>query len=308
MAVKRMQLKMWIKTLRAPFFQAVIIPTVLGAAIAWYRTDVFYFGYFLLTIIGVVFINAGTNLVNDYFDHKSRADDINKEFTRFSGGSRAIQDGLISPEKIYLAAIIFFSLAILIGLYLTYIRGWPILIIGSIGVLSGYFYTASPIKIGYRGWGEFLAGLNCGPLISLGSYYIQTQSFSLEALVVSVPVGLLITAILYINEFPDYIYDKASKKETFIVRIRPERAIKGFYLLLIFSYLIIIVGSLIRIIPWLSLISLITIPLAWKAARLLRINYKGGRKLIPAMSNTVTTHLLTGLLLSLSYVIARIFI
>ena len=122
-------IKLWIKALRAPFFQAVIVPTVLGAAIAWYRTGIFYSGYFLLTILGVVFVNAGTNLANDYFDHKSRADDINKEYTPFSGGSRVIQEGLISQEKIYLAAIVSFCPAFLIGLYLSYVRGWAILII-----------------------------------------------------------------------------------------------------------------------------------------------------------------------------------
>ncbi len=297
-------LKLWIKALRAPFFQAVIVPTVLGAAIAWYRTGIFYSGYFLLTILAVVFVNAGTNLANDYFDHKSRADDINKEFTPFSGGSRVIQEGLISQEKIYLAAIFFFALAILIGLYLSYARGWAILIIGIIGVLSGYFYTASPIRIGYRGWGEFLAGLNCGPLVLSGSYYVQTQSFSLEALVISIPVGLLITAILYINQFPDYICDKAAKKDTLIVRMGPERAIKGFYLLLIFTFLVIILAILLGIIPWMSLMALFTVPLAWKAARLARINYKAGRKLIPAMSRTIAIHLMSGLLLSCSYIIA----
>lgn len=96
-------------------------------------------------------MNAGTNLANDYFDHKSRADDINKEVTPFSGGSRVIQEGLISPAKIYQASLIFFCLASLIGLYFTYVRGPVVLIIGIVGVLSGYFYTALPIKIGYLG-------------------------------------------------------------------------------------------------------------------------------------------------------------
>jgi 1,4-dihydroxy-2-naphthoate octaprenyltransferase len=275
------QVKIWLKAMRAPFFQAVIIPSLLGTIIAWYHTGIFYSGYFLLTILGVVFVNAGTNLANDYFDHRSRADDINKNSTPFSGGSRVIQEGLVSPEKIHTASLIFFGLAILIGLYLVYTRGWALLIIGIIGVLSGYFYTASPVRIGYRGWGELLTGLNCGPLVVLGAYYVQAQSFSVEALVVSIPIGFLIAAILYINQFPDYICDKEAKKNTLIVKIGTERAIKGYYFLIFFPYVIIILGSLFGIIHWICLFSLLIFPLSWKSARIAAVNYNGGgRKLM----------------------------
>ena len=102
---------LWIRAMRAPFFQAVIIPVLLGTAVAWYETGIFFIWYFLLAFLGVVCVNAGTNLANDYFDHKSRADDINKEVTPFSGGARVIQEGLISPAKIYQASWIFFWLA-----------------------------------------------------------------------------------------------------------------------------------------------------------------------------------------------------
>jgi len=303
-----MQLKLWIRATRAPFFQAVIIPAFLGAAVAWYETGLFFIWYFLLAVIGVVCLNAGTNLANDYFDHKSRADDINKEATRFSGGARVIQEGLISPAKIYQASLIFFCLVALIGLYLTYTRGLVVLIIGIVGVLSGYFYTASPIRIGYRGWGELLVGLNCGPLVVLGAYYVQAQTLSVAALFVSVPVGLLITAVLYINQFPDYTPDKLSEKRTLVVKIGRERALKGFYLLVIFAYLFIILGVIMRIIPWIGLVSLFTFPLAWKAIKTARSNYTDTKGLIPAMSNTVATHLITGLLLSFGYIMARMFI
>ncbi len=303
-----MQLKLWIRATRAPFFQAVIIPAFLGAAVAWYETGLFFIWYFLLAVIGVVCLNAGTNLANDYFDHKSRADDINKEATRFSGGARVIQEGLISPAKIYQASLIFFCLAGLIGLYLTYARGLVVLIIGIVGILSGYFYTASPIRIGYRGWGELLVGLNCGPLVVLGAYYVQAQTLSVAALFVSVPVGLLITAVLYINQFPDYTPDKLSEKRTLVVKIGRERALKGFYLLVIFAYLFIILGAIIRIVPWMGLVSLLTFPFAWKAIKTAHSNYTDTKGLIPAMSNTVTTHLITGLLLSFGYIMARMFI
>jgi len=308
---KAIRIKLWLKAMRAPFFQAVIIPTILGTVIAWSQEDIFYLRYFLLALLGIIFINAGTNLANDYFDHKSRADDINEEFTPFSGGSRVIQEGLISPQRVHIVALLFLGLASLIGLYLTYARGIGILLIGIVGILSGYFYTASPVRVGYRGWGEILTGLNCGPLVVLGAYYVQTKTLSPEALVASIPVGILITAILYINQFPDYKCDKTAKKGTLVVRMGPKRAIIGFYLLLISAYLSIILGCFLGIIPKMCLISLLTFPLAWKAIKVASSNYTNTKGLIPAMSNTIAIHLTVGLLLSFGYVadkIVRIFI
>ena len=293
--------------MRAPFFQAVIVPSLLGTAIAWYRTGKFYWQYFLLATLAVVFINAGTNLTNDYFDHQSRSDDINREATPFSGGSRVIQENLISPGRIYRTSLIFFGLAALIGLYLTFARGLLVLVIGILGVLSGYFYTASPIRIGYRGWGELVVGLNCGPLVVAGAYYVQAQTSSLEALFISIPVGLLIAAVLYINEFPDHACDKVAGKNTLIVIMGRERARKGFYSLLLGTYLFIILGTILRIVPWTVIVSLLTFPLAWKAMKIVHSNYSSTQELIPAMSSTVTIHLSVGILLSFGYILARIF-
>jgi len=217
-----------------------------------------------------------------------------------------IQENLISPGKMYRFSLLFFALAAVIGLYLTFARGLLLLIIGIIGVLIGYFYTASPIKLGYRGWGEFVAGLGCGPLVVLGAYYVQAQTLSLEALFISIPVGLLIAAVLYINEFPDYACDKKAGKNTLIVRIGRERARKGFYSLLLIAYLFIILAAILKIVPWTVLISLLTFPLAWKSMKVAHSNYASTQGILPAMSGTVTIHLGVGLLLSVGYVLAKI--
>lgn len=301
------RIKMWLKAMRAPFFQAVIIPSILGTVIAWSKAGIFHPGYFVLATLGAVFVNAGTNLANDYFDHQSHADDINPEVTPFGGGSRVIQEGLLPPRRVYLASLVFLGLASLIGLYLTYMRGLAILVIGMIGVLSGYFYTAPPIKVGYRGWGELLVGMNCGPLVVQGTYYVQTGTLSLEVFLVSIPVGLLITAVLWINQFPDYKYDKKAGKGTLVARVGLKRSLIGYYLLLTFSYLFIILASFLGIIPKICLISTLTIPLAWKAIRVANSNYTNTKGLIPAMSTTISIHLTVGLLLSSGYILTRIF-
>jgi 1,4-dihydroxy-2-naphthoate polyprenyltransferase len=302
------QFVLWLRALRAPFFQAVIISVALGTAIAWQQTRVFHFGYFLLALIGVIFIHAGTNLSNDYFDHKSRADDKNKGFTPFSGGSRVIQDGLISARKILIAAILFFFLASVIGFYLTAMRGWSVLIIGIIGVLSGYLYTASPVKFVYRGWGELVVALNCGPLIVMGAYYVQVQHLSWRVLLASLPIGLLTAGILYINQFSDYDADKAAGKQTLVVKLGLLRAVYGYYLLLGSVFIIIAITSLMGLLPRLSLACLVALPFAIRAAQILRVNYAGGKKMIPAMASNIFTHLLVGVLLSSSYIVTGIMI
>jgi 1,4-dihydroxy-2-naphthoate octaprenyltransferase len=306
--VRGMRLGLWIRALRAPFFQAVVIPSLLGVAAAWYHTGLFHLGYFILALVGVVCVNAGTNLANDYFDHKSGADELNPEHTRFSGGSRVIQEGLMSPGTFLYGSLAFFALAVAIGLYLVHARGWGVLFIGLIGVASGYFYTALPLKIGYRGWGELLAGLNCGPLVVLGAFYVQTRTLSPAVFVASLPIGLLIAAILYINQFSDYEADKAANKANLIVKMGPQRALKGFYFLLMGAYSVTILGCVLGLIPWLGLVSLLTVPIAWRSARIAGEYHAtgSGEKMLPAMAGTVVTHLLTGLLLSGGYLAAGV--
>lgn len=301
-----MRVKIWLRALRAPFFQASIIPVVLGTSVAWYKTGVFYPGYFLVALLGAVSLHAGANLTNDYFDHKTGADDLNQQPTPFSGGSRVIQQGLITPQAIYRASLLFLGLGSLAGMYLVWTRGWPILVIGLIGVLSAYYYTSGPLKIGYRGFGELLVGLNFGPLMVLGAYFVQAAKFSMDAFAASLPVGLLIAAILYINEFPDYNADKAAGKKTLIVKIGPEKAVKGYYFLLTLAYLFIVAGSLTGMIPWAGLLCLGTLPLAYKSIKMTRKNYADTKAITPAMANTVGLHLAMGLLLSAAYLVTPI--
>jgi len=301
-----MRVKIWLRALRAPFFQASIIPVVLGTSVAWYKTGVFYPGYFLVALLGAVSLHAGANLANDYFDHKTGADELNQQPTPFSGGSRVIQQGLITPQTIYRASLLFIGLGSLAGMYLVWTRGWPILVIGLIGVLSAYYYTSGPLKIGYRGFGELLVGLNFGPLMVLGAYFVQAANFSMDAFAASLPVGLLIAAILYINEFPDYNADKAAGKKTLIVKIGPEKAVKGYYFLLTLAYLSIVAGSLTGMIPWAGLLCLATLPLAYKSIKMTRKNYADTKAITPAMANTVGLHLAMGLLLSAAYLVTPI--
>lgn len=299
------KLKVWLKAIRAPFLTATIIPIVLGAVVAWAQYDAFHWGYFALTLIGGIFIHIGVNLSNDYFDHLSRNDWNNQTPTPFSGGSRVIQDGVIKPYQILMVALISFALGSLIGLYLNYtLPGNVILYIGIIGVFLGFFYTGKPIQIGYKGLGlgELATGLGFGPVMVVGSYYVQTQQLTPIPFLVSVPVALLIALVLYINEFPDYEADKSVNKKTLPVILGRERAAYLFYGLLLSTYLYTIILVILGIIPVFGLITILTFPLAVKIIKVTMAHKDKPFELIPANASTIMVHLSFGAGLIIAYV------
>jgi 1,4-dihydroxy-2-naphthoate octaprenyltransferase len=246
-------------------------------------------------------------MANDYFDHRSGNDEKNQYPTPFSGGSRVIQEGLLPPRSMLVVSISFFVLSWIIGLYLnSVVAGNIILVLGLIGTLAGFFYTAAPLRIGYTGLGEFIVGLCFGPLVVLGSYYVQTENLSWHVVLSSLPVGILITAVLYINEFPDYEADKAVAKHTLVVRLGCRRAVKVYYILIIASYLTLLLGILLRTIPLLTLSGFLTVPIAWRAINISRRHYANPTGLIPAMGQTILLHFLMGIFLCGGVVLHRV--
>ncbi|HLD35392.1 MAG TPA: 1,4-dihydroxy-2-naphthoate octaprenyltransferase [Planctomycetota bacterium] len=300
------KLKIWLKAIRAPFLTATIIPIVLGAVIGWAEINTFHWWYFALALIGGIFVHIGVNLSNDYFDHLSRDDWNNQTPTPFSGGSRVIQQGVIKPYQILLAALTSFTLGSLIGLYLNYVLpGNVILYIGIAGVFLGFFYTGFPLQIGYRGLGlgELATGLGFGPLMVVGSYYVQTGHLAIIPFLASVPVALLIALVLYINEFPDYEADKSVNKKTLPVVLGRERAAYLFYGLLLSTYLYTVILVILGLMPIFGLITLLTFPLAIKIIRVTMAHKDKPLELIPANASTIMVHLSFGACLIIAYVI-----
>ena len=294
--------KLWIAEARVPFLTASIVPVILGSAIAWTSTVSFSWGVFWLTTLGGMLLHAGTNIANDYFDHKSGNDELNTEYVRpFTGGSRMIQQKLLTPKQVITGAFVCFIIGSIIGLYLAWLRGWPVLLLGAIGVFSGYFYTAPPFKLAHRGVGEIFVGMNFGVLMTLGAYFVQTGSFSLSVAFAGIPVSFLIAAVLYINQFPDYNADRAVGKNHLVVRLGRERAVKGYEILMMAVYASIVIGVVGKILPVFTVLALLTFPLAMKAVGTARKHYADSAHLAPANAATVLVHLITGLLLSLGY-------
>ena len=299
----------WFKALRPKFFTATLVPILLGSVIAWHESGEFNWVYFSLALLGGVFIHAGLNLANDYFDHTSGVDEINPYPTPFSGGSRVIQEGLISPYRILWGSITCFSIGAAIGLLLDFsLPGHTLLVIGLVGIFLAFFYSANPIRIGYTGFGEVSCGLGFGPIMVLGSYYVQIGGLHWQPLWASFPVGIMIALVLYINEFPDYEADKQVSKKTLVVILGKRKAVWLYLALLLLNYLFIITGVMLRIFPLPVLISLFTIPLAFRAAKVARGNFDRISELLPANAATIALHLSLGLFISGGYLLDKVMI
>ena len=301
------KIKLWAKAVRAPFFTASVVSVILGAVIAWNITNEFHLLNFVLTTIGVILVHAGTNLINDYFDHRSNLDEINVNHTPFSGGSRVIQENEITPNAMLNAGLGAFIIAAIIGFYLNSITtGNVILYIGIIGFFIGYFYTAKPLKLGYTALGELITIIACGPLIVYGSYYVFAQSHAIQPLFASIPIGILVGLILYINEFQDQEADKEVGKKTLVVVLGKTKAIKLFYVFMIFNYLWVLFGIIINLLPLYTIVVLLTLPICFKAITVARENYNMIKELLPANASTIGLHLLFGILFSLGFVLDKI--
>lgn len=298
------KMKRWIRALRAPFFTASIAPVLLGTTIGWSETGNIRPIEFLLTLVGVIFLHAGTNMSNDYFDHRTGNDEANRNVTAFSGGSRVIQEKLFSPKKILFVALLWFALGSAIGLYLNYkLNGNVVLYLGLVGIFSGFFYTASPLRLGYHGIGEILVGLNFGILVVMGAYYTQTEQVSWHLIPVALPISLLITAVIYINEFPDLEADAIANKKTLIVRMGRAKSVYGYWIIMSLVCLILLVNVLIKIMPVWCLISFLTLPIILKAALTLKKQFDNTAKLISANANTIALHFIFTILLCVGYLL-----
>jgi len=221
-----MNLKVVLKSIRIHFFTASFVPFFIAIAIAHEKGADFNLWYLFLAAIGVFFIHAGINVIDDYGDHLSGNDEANINASKFSGGSSTIQSKLITPNQMLIIAIISFLLGALIGLYLNFkLAGNTILFLGLLGIFISIFYSLKPFKFSYRGLSEFLCGIGFGPIILLGTYYVITESITLVSVLASIVPGILLVLLLYVNEYPDYEADKLSNKKTLVVRLGKEKGL-----------------------------------------------------------------------------------
>ena len=243
------------------------------------------------------------NVANDVFDATQGADEANVTPTKYSGGSRVIQYGLVSLRRMAVLATLFYLVAALVGLVLLATRGSPaLLVIGALGFVISIGYTAPPLKLVYRGLGEIAVAVGFGPLMLLGAYVVQTGgALSWEPFAASIPVALLVALILYVNEIPDRRGDARAGKVTLPVLWSQPAVIKAYDLAVAVAYAAIVAGVLLGSLPLPTLVVLVTIPLALRVHRGLRANYDNPYGLMSVMATNIQLHLYVGVLLILAY-------
>ncbi len=299
--IKHGSLKAWLMLPRFQFLPLTVILVSLGTTIAAYE-GYFHFGHFLLAMIGSILVHMTVNVINDYHDYVDGID-LNTQRTPFSGGSGVLPSNLLKPKQAFWFATICLLIAMVIGVYFVMVKGWLLFPLLLIAGFSAYFYNVYLAK-----WliGEIFAGLCFGPLLVLGSYYVQTGRYSWETLVASLAPGILTTNLLFLNEFPDWEADRKGWRRHFVISLGKKDASYLFVALLTASYLCIIAGVLTKMMPVVTLIGLGTIGFGWKAAKGALKYYDNTEKLVPILGANVITILGTQALLAVGYVIAML--
>ena len=293
-----------LRATRLPFLTATLVPVLIGIAIAASR------GFFnpvtaLLTVVGGSLIQIGLNVANDVFDTTQGADDVNVTPTKYSGGSRVIQYGLVSLSEMKLVSAGAYLGGIAIGILLLALSGsLALLLIGVVGVVISLGYTAPPLRLVYRGFGEIAVALGFGPLMLVGSYVVQSRgALAWEPFAASVPIGLLVALILYVNEIPDRRGDATAGKRTIPVRLGRETIVRGYDATVIAAYAATLVAVVAGVLPLPALAILLTIPFARQVHAGLRPNYDNPYALMAVMATNIKLHAAAGALLLGAYAV-----
>ena len=264
-------LRIWLMAARPRTLPAAVAPVLVGTALAATQ-GTFKALTFLAAMIGALFIQVGTNLSNDYSDARRGADTEDR-----LGPVRVTAGGLVPPRQVLRATYVAFGAAVLAGAYLIATAGWELLLVGAASILAGVLYTGGPRPYGYEGLGEVFVFLFFGVVAVAGSYFAQVEELAWEALVLAVPVGLLASAILVVNNVRDLETDRRAGKRTLAVRLGRKRARDLYAAMVYVAFLTAPLAWLLGgdgLSAWL-LLPLLALPLAVPIVRIVRTRTDG---------------------------------
>jgi 1,4-dihydroxy-2-naphthoate octaprenyltransferase len=292
-------LRAWILAARPATLPAAAVPVLVGTAAALSEGTSFRGLVFLATLTCALLIQIGTNFANDYSDFHRGADHEGR-----LGPLRVTQSGLITQSSVQRGIVVSFGLAVILGAGLVWVGGLPILLIGVASVISGLAYTGGPFPVGYHGLGDLFVFVFFGLIAVTGTAYLQSGEWSLLPLLLSIPVGLIVTAILVINNLRDLPTDVAAGKRTLATRIGDRATRIQYVTFLLAAQAIPVVIAIAFASRRPLLVTLASLPLA---VRLSRRVLKGtsGRDLNPILGKTGKLLLFFGLLLSVGALISR---
>ena len=284
----------WMMAARPPTLPAAVVPVLVGTAAV--ASIAFRPLPFLAAMVAAVLIQIGTNFANDYFDFHKGADTAER-----LGPVRVTQSGLIPPDTVRTAMIAVFGLAGLVGLYLVFAGGWPILVIGVLSIAAGVLYTGGPYPLAYHGLGDPFVFVFFGLVAVCGTAFLHTGAVPPVAWYAALPVAMIVTAIIVVNNLRDIDTDRLARKHTLAVLVGRRATQVEYAILLALAYLLLPLGPLLGLTSGWVLLPLLTLPLAVSLAR--AVFGEQGRPLNRALAGTGRLHLLFGVLLAVGLLV-----
>ncbi len=290
--------RIWLMAARVRTLPAAIAPVLVGTALAGYF-GVFHPLRFVAALIGAMFIQVGTNLSNDYSDARRGADAEDR-----LGPVRVTAGGLVPPRQVLIATYLTFGVAVLAGAYLIAVAGWQLVLVGAASILAGVLYTGGPRPYGYEGLGELFVFLFFGIVAVAGSYFVQVEHLDWEAFALAVPVGLIASGILVVNNVRDIDTDRRAGKRTLAVRLGRRGTRVLFAVIVYLAYLLApVIWVFGPLEPWV-LLPWLTLPLAAGVVRVVR-NRTDGASLNGALARTGMLQLVFCALLAAGLLLSR---
>ncbi len=289
----------WILAARPATLPAAVVPVLVGTAAALSDRAHFRGLVFVMTLLSAVLIQIGTNFANDYSDFVRGADHEGR-----LGPVRVTQSGLIDQRTLKRGIVIAFGLAAAIGIYLAWVGGWPIIVIGILSILSGLAYTGGPFPLGYHGLGDIFVFVFFGVIAVTGTAYLQSGHWSRFALLLSIPIGLLVTNILIVNNLRDLPTDLAAGKRTLATRIGARATRIQYALFTIIAFAIPLYVGITEPSRRLVLLPLATLLLALRRVATV-MRGTSGKDLNPILQRTGRLLLAYGVLLAVGVALSR---
>jgi 1,4-dihydroxy-2-naphthoate polyprenyltransferase len=286
----------WLLAIRPKTLPAAGAGVVVGSALAW-SDGLFSAGPAAAALLIALLLQIGSNLANDVYDTERGADTAERK-----GPLRVTQAGLLTPRQVKAGMLIVFSSAFALGLYLTFMQGWIVLVIGIAAIIAAIAYTGGPYPLGYHGLGEIFVFIFFGLAAVAGTYFVQTGLTTPLVWLMSIPIGLIITALLVVNNLRDIKEDATAGKRTLAVRIGAAGTRAEYLVCMVVAYALplALVGT--RLLPWPALTALLSLPWAISASRV--VITKNGRDLNPALALTSQTALAFGLFFAVGLIAA----
>ena len=288
---------------RPAFVTASLMAALLGLAVAWHAALDFDMPLAIVTVLFALLAHAGANVLNDYYDALNGTDAQNVErIFPFTGGSRFIQNGVLTLAQMRNFGFALLAIVALAGLWLMSRSAPQLLYVGLTGLFIGWAYSATPFKLNSRGWGELC--VTAGILsITVGTYFVQSKTYDVAPFVAGLSYALLAMNLLYINQFPDRTADTAAGKLHWVARLDVQQARWGYVLIVALAYLWLLLSVALDWLPLPVLLALFALPLSVKATRLLLRHAAQPQLLSDTIKLTIAAMMAHGVLLSLGLIL-----